>query len=276
MRALVVRASLEQAEVAADLLWSLGVVAVEERPVPTGGVELWTSVGDSSEALAAVEAVLAGRWEWSTVEVDDSVVDTWREFARPVTVDERLVVLPAWLDLAAQTVPADAQVLTIEPGPTFGLGDHPTTRLSLVALRRESPRYSARQVLDVGCGSGILSIAAVRFGAAAAVAIDISPAAVPVTTDNASRNGVGERVEVSTTPLASVQGRYSAVVANILAPALIELADDLERVLAVDGVLIVSGVLDGCYDHVVDALAPLVVSRVDTLEGWAAITLVRS
>ena len=109
--------------------------------------------------------------------------------------------------------------------------------------------------------------------AAGAVGIDISPAAVPTTTANASRNGVGERIEVSTTPLAEVSGPFDVVVANILAPALIDLSADLRRVLSAEGTLVVSGILATRHDHVVAALAPLRVARRDDLDGWTALTL---
>jgi ribosomal protein L11 methyltransferase len=166
-------------------------------------------------------------------------------------------------------------VVHIEPGATFGLGDHPTTRLSMVALRRVLSAHADATVLDVGCGSGVLAIGAVLLGARSAVGIDITPAAVPTTLDNAVRNGVDGRVQVSTTPLAEVEGTFDLVVANILAPTLVELADDLLRVLSTDASLVISGVLDGRYSHVVDALAPAHVVAVDVLDGWAAVTLWR-
>jgi ribosomal protein L11 methyltransferase len=149
------------------------------------------------------------------------------------------------------------------------MGDHPTTRLTLLAARRWV--QPGCRVLDVGCGSGVLAIGALMFGAASAVGIDIAPAAVPITELNAAANGVV--VDVSTTPLEDVQGRYDLVLANILAPALVALAPHLQRVLAPGGTLVISGILDGAYDHVLEALAPLQVVQTDTLDGWAAVTL---
>src|SRR4029077_9775163 len=95
------------------------------------------------------------------------------------------------------------------------------------------------------------------LGASRATAIDISPAAVPTTRANASANGVADRIDVSTTPLADVDGVFDVVVANILAPILIDLADDLRRVVAPSGVLIVSGLLADRHDHVEAALLPM-------------------
>jgi ribosomal protein L11 methyltransferase len=134
---------------------------------------------------------------------------------------------------------------------------------------------SDARVLDVGCGSGVLAVGAVLAGARSADGIDISPAALAVATANAQRNGVADSVWVGTTPLAEISSTYDVVVANILAPTIIELADDLTRVLADDGVLIISGVLADRFGHVVPALQPLRVRQVDEMDGWAAVTLGR-
>jgi ribosomal protein L11 methyltransferase len=162
-------------------------------------------------------------------------------------------------------------VLRIEPGSTFGLGDHPTTILSMRALRA-AVRPGAT-VLDVGCGSGVLAVGACVLGASQATAIDISPASVPTTRANAAANGVAERIHASTTPLALIDQQYDVVVANILAPTLIDLAADLRRVVAESGVLIISGVLAGRHQHVEDALKPFRRTNRMTHDGWAAVTL---
>lgn len=274
MIALVLTVPAPEAELAADVLWSLGVLAVEERTCSDGTeddlVELWTSLGDDADAIAHAAEGFPDRWRWRLTEIDDAVVDTWREHALPTWVTTDLVVRPAWVGLHPQ--PDDGvTVVAIEPGPTFGLGDHPTTVLTLRAML--AALTPGATVLDVGCGSGVLSIAAVLRGASTADAIDISPAAVPATRHNADINGVAELVHVSTTPLAEVEGSYDIVLANILAPALVELAEHLQRVTERDGVLIISGVLAERVDHVLAALAPMrEVDRV-TRDGWAAISL---
>jgi ribosomal protein L11 methyltransferase len=268
MIAFVVTVPHADVELASDVLWSLGVVAIEERAADDE-VELWTSLGDNADVVAEVASGVI-RWPWRCVEVDERVAETWRQFAEPVRVDTDLVVCPAWVAYDAR---AGETVVRIEPGATFGLGDHPTTILSMRALRAAvTPGAS---VLDVGCGSGVLAVAACMFGAAHAGAVDISPAAVPVTEHNAALNGVGSQVAVSTTPLADVVGQYDIVVANILAPTLIDLADDLQRVLSPSGVLIISGVLADHHEHVEAALPTL--QRIDrsTNQGWAAVTLAR-
>ena len=259
MRALVVTVSPDDVELASDALWSLGVVAVEERPAGDV-VELWTSLGDEFEPHLA--------WPWRLEEVDEAVADSWRQYAKPVEVAPGLIVKPAWVMVKAA---AGTTVVSIEPGATFGAGDHPTTLLCLRAIERLVAPGAT--VLDVGCGSGVLAVTAMKLGARRAVGIDISPAAVPVTLANAAANDVD--VDVSTAALHEVDERFDLVVANILAPALVDLADDLRRVVAPDGALVISGILASPdrHRHVLDALAPLVVAHIDTLDSWAAITL---
>jgi ribosomal protein L11 methyltransferase len=109
------------------------------------------------------------------------------------------------------------------------------------------------------------------FGAAHATGIDIAPAAVATTLANAAANGVD--VAVSTMPLDEVTGQFDVVLANILAPVLVALAADLRRVTAHDGRLVISGVLVDGHQHVLEALRPMVVERVDELDGWAAVEL---
>ena len=267
MHALVVSVHEADVELASDVLWSLGVVAIEERPA-AHLVELWTSLGDDTDAVSAVLSQRLVAWPWRFVEVDERVADNWRAHAEPVWIDSDLVICPSWVPFAAVE---GATVLYIEPGSTFGLGDHPTTILSMRAVR--AALVDGATVLDVGCGSGVLAVGACVLGASEATAIDISPASVPTTAANAARNGVADRVHVSMTPLAQIDRTYDVIVANILAPVLIELADDLRRVLAPSGVLIISGVLAGHHQHVEEALRPLRTLSVTTHDGWAALTL---
>jgi len=265
MHQLVVTVIDADVELASDALWGLGVVAVEERDGGAGLVELWTSLGD---AAGVSDVVLPRPWPFRFVEVDETVAETWRQFAVPVWVEPDLVVRPAWVPFEA---PAGVTVVHIEPGATFGMGDHPTTILSLRAVRRLVQPDDV--VLDVGCGSGVLAIGACVLGAAAAIGIDIAPAAVPVTRANALANDVDHQIDVSTTDLADVEGCYAVVVANILAPTLVALADDLKRVLADGGALVISGILEAAHEHVLAALAPLRVVATDEMDGWVAVTL---
>jgi ribosomal protein L11 methyltransferase len=272
MLALVVDVPESDAELASDALWGLGVVAVEERRGAPGRVELWTSLGDDRAIVLDAVAGFPEHWESRLEEIDETVADTWRDHAVPTWVDDDLVICPAWVEAS---FPDSVTVLTIEPGSTFGMGDHPTTLLSTRALRRVVDPAAGPRVLDVGCGSGVLAIAAIHFGAEYADAIDISPAAETMTNENAARNGVADHVVASTALLQEMVGPYDVVVANILAPTLIELSIELLRVLGPDGSLIISGILADRHAHVLEALQPLRVVQVDELDGWAAVTLQR-
>lgn len=268
MRAFVVTVGADEVELASDALWRLGVRAIEERTGDGGHVELWTAVGDDRDATERATAALGERWPTRAIDIVDDGADTWREFAGPMWVDDRLVVVPAWQH---HVFDGDVVAIQIEPAGAFGLGDHPTTLLSLQAVRRHLE--VGRTVLDVGCGTGVIAVMAALTGARSVRAVDVANAAVEATRDNAARNAVADRVEADTTPAGDLGGTFHLVVANILAPTLIELAADLRRLTDIDGRLVISGILADRHDHVLSALAPMTVERTDTLDGWAAVTL---
>jgi ribosomal protein L11 methyltransferase len=266
MIALTVTCTIDQVELAADRLWSAGVLAVEELDFGDGFVGLRTSLGDD-RATTGLAAAVALRWPVELCEVDPAVAHRWREFAQPTMVDD-LTIVPGWTD--ETTWPATGTCVAIDPGATFGMGDHPTTIAAIRALRPWL--RPGASVLDVGCGSGILAVIACVLGAGSAHGLDISEGAVSATLANAARNGVLSRISASTEPLASFTGRFDLVVANILAPVLVELASDLRRVLAPQGTLVISGLMQGRHEHVIDALHPLAVVEETVVEGWVALT----
>lgn len=261
----VVTAPRSDAEVAADLLWSLGAAAVVEED-RGDEIELRASLGNDEALLRGLlgELVHPWRFEW----VDLSVTDTWRRYATVTVIDSGLAIVPAWLEQQSEL---SGLQLRIEPGATFGLGNHPTTQACLRVLRdvvRDGDR-----VLDVGTGSGVLAVAAVRFGAASAHGTDINPASLDIVALNARGNDVADRITVSLDPLHTLGDRYDVVVANILAPTLIDLADELVRLTG--RVLVISGLLADRYQHVVEALAPMAVRSVVEVDGWVAIEMKR-
>lgn len=266
MLAFVVSVPAADLELASELLWQLGVRAIEERGGPDP-VELWTAVGEDPAAISRAGALL-GRWHWRTVEVEETSADTWREYARPMWVDERLVLIPAWQEHDEYD---GVTLIRIEPGGAFGLGDHPTTMLSLRALSQVD--LTGATMLDVGCGTGVLAVAAALLGAGAVRAVDIADAAVEATLDNARRNAVNDRIVVDSMPIAALDGNYDVVVANILAPTLCELAADLRRLTAPDGRLVISGILTESHDHVLAALTPMEVETTTILDRWASVIL---
>jgi ribosomal protein L11 methyltransferase len=263
------------AELAADRLWGAGAQAVEEAVEPDGTVVLRTVLASDDEVSRARLAQLPDHWEVGFCAQPDAPEQTWRQFAVPIKVSPTLTIRPAWVPVAA-TSKAGTLDIAIEPGGAFGLGDHPTTRLSAAAVERLTGEgRGVVSVLDVGCGSGVLAIIAAARGAASVIAIDIAEAAREATAANATANSVGDVVVASIDPIEQIDAVFDLVLANILAPTLVALAPELRRVLAPAGVLVLSGVLDGGYDHVVAELEPLRLVRADVLDGWASLELRR-
>lgn len=257
-----------EVEMVSDRLWALGATAVSEEWRNDGRVILRTALGDDRELLAdLLERELPGV-EWVHEDIDLAVADTWKSHVSIVEIDDSLCIRPAWIDDPA---PVGSTVIVIDPGPTFGLGDHPTTRGSLQLL--SEILRPGDTVLDVGCGSGVLGITALVLGASRALGLDITPAAIEISRANAEANGVRDRWGVTLEPLEVVGEPFDIVVANILAPTLIELSDQLRRLAARH--LIVSGVLNGHDAHVHRALAPFVEVRRVVIDGWAASLLMK-
>lgn len=180
----------------------------------------------------------------------------WRQHFTPTRIGTKLVIKPTWEPFAPE--PGDL-VIELDPGMAFGTGTHPTTRLCLEALEKLG---RTGDVLDVGTGSGILAMAAARLGASRVVGTDIDPDAVEVARENCAMNGV--TVELVTTPLAEIPGRFDVVLANILAEDLVRMAADLTAKVAPDGFLILSGILVEREAYVIDGFAPTGLTLADT------------
>jgi ribosomal protein L11 methyltransferase len=181
-------------------------------------------------------------------------VETWKQHYHPIAVGRRLMVLPAWIE----DYPADRIPIRIEPGMAFGTGTHPTTQLCMALA--ESQALQGQPVIDVGCGSGILCVAALKLGASKALGIDIDPEAIGASQQNAAINGVSERLEVGVGSVSDVRlGKFSIrqaplVFANILAPIIVRLLKDgLAELVAPGGSLILSGILAEQEETVLEA-----------------------
>ncbi len=186
----------------------------------------------------------------------------WMDHFRPARFGQRLWVVP-W---GMEPPEPDAVNLRLDPGLAFGTGSHPTTRMCLEWLAREV--RPGDRVLDFGCGSGILSIAALLLGADSALAVDIDPQALAATAENARRNGVEARIRIRT-PEATPQERAGVLVANILAGPLVALAPRLGPALAAHGRMALSGILEEQTEPVRRAYAPWVNLAVgQRTEGW--------
>jgi ribosomal protein L11 methyltransferase len=163
----------------------------------------------------------------------------WQDHFHVLHLGRRLVIKPSW---RRHRRTDDQVVIDLDPGMAFGTGLHPTTRLCLVALEARADRAPLGRVLDVGCGSGILSIAAVRLGGTRALGLDIDPIAVEATVANARHNRVGKRVRAREGSVPSGEGPFDTVLANLIAGVLIEIAPDLAGELLPGGTLIGSGI----------------------------------
>jgi ribosomal protein L11 methyltransferase len=163
----------------------------------------------------------------------------WQEHFHVLHLGRRLVIKPSW---RRHRKTGDQVVIDLDPGMAFGTGLHPTTRLCLIALEARAERGPLGRVLDVGCGSGILSIAAVRLGATRALGVDIDPIAVEATVANARHNRVGKRVRAREGSVPTGEGPFDTVLANLIAGVLMEIAPELAGELVPGGSLIGSGI----------------------------------
>jgi ribosomal protein L11 methyltransferase len=281
-RAVRVTVPAAEADLAADVLWQAGAAAIEERAGPGGGDVVLVAArggdpagdpagaGDPGPLLAAV----AGRWPAEAVAVDlDAALDAWRAFARPVRAG-RLVVRPPWVDPGpGGAAGPDDVVVEIDPGRAFGSGSHPSTHLALTALDRLVA--GGERVLDVGCGSGVLAVAALALGADSAVAVDVDPHALAATRANAQRNGVAGALTVSGIVGGTAEGAHDLVLANLLLPTQLALAPVVAGAVAPGGTLVVSGVLVGQRAPVVAAYGAAGLTPVTEADedGWLALTL---
>lgn len=193
---------------------------------------------------------------------EDWVRLTQAQFA-PVEVTPTFWIVPSWHEVP----PRAKRVIRLDPGQAFGTGTHPTTQMCLRWIARQAPEHASawRRVLDYGCGSGVLAIAAALHGAQGVEAVDIDPTAVQATRDNAAANSV----DIAAALPDKAQGRYALVLANILATPLTVLAPLLCEHVAPGGHLVLAGILSRQADGLRAAYAPaLVLDIADEQDGW--------
>ena len=207
---------------------------------------------------------------------EEDWANNWKQYYKPLAIGERLLVLPSW-----ENEPEGNRriVLRLDPGMAFGTGAHHTTRMCLEYL--EQVVQTGQEVLDLGCGSGILSIASLLLGAEDAVAVDIDPIAERIARENADMNGLGNAhyhikigdVLTDARLQRLIAGRYDLVVANIVADVIIRLAPLAKGYCKPGAPFIVSGVIDERRDEVLAALraAGFTVEDMKNAEGWNAI-----
>lgn len=213
---------------------------------------LYDADSDPLLLLAALES-FDPELDWTTVafrKVEDQDWErAWMDRYEPLRFGARTWIVPWNHPLPHEAETADAAVVRLDPGLAFGSGTHPTTSLCLQWLDdlAAAGALQDRDVLDFGCGSGILALAALKLGAGRAVGVDNDPQAIMATQDNAERNGLGDRLHACL-PETQPDGAYPIVVANILASALALLAETLAARVAPSGRIALSGILVGQED----------------------------
>jgi len=226
---------------------------------------------------------------------DQNWMEAWKQHYKPIPVGERLIIVPVWLDSPEpERIP-----IKIDPGMAFGTGTHPTTQLSLALMEtaiKDAPEGNGPEagkvlglqplkVIDVGCGSGILSIAALKLGAKTALGVDIDIESVRNSRTNADQNGIGEEFIIGQGSVSEVlEGKFPLksaplVVANILAPIILQLFDaGLADLLESGGKLILSGILQEQEGNVLDVARTkgLVLESRKQIGDWVAFLLSNS
>jgi len=217
---------------------------------------------------------------------DQNWMEAWKRHYKPIPIGKRLIILPIWLDS-----PSPERIsIKIDPGMAFGTGTHPTTQLCLELIEVVFDNLSSTvnhqsEIIDIGCGSGILSIAALKLGARAALGVDIDIESVRNARENADKNGIGAEFIIGQGSVAEVrEGKFPykqapLVVANILAPVIIRLFDaGLADLVEADGAIILSGILREQAPGVIEAAQAkgLELNEQRQMGDWVALAMRRS
>lgn len=218
--------------------------------------------------------------------VDQNWMEAWKQHYKPILIGQRLVIVPAWMDSPdPNRVP-----IKIDPGMAFGTGTHPTTQLCMELMERffddaqSTMKHAPSPVIDVGCGSGILSIATIKLGTKQALGVDIDAGSVKNARENADANGVGEEFILSVGSVQEIKNgqfafaRAPLVLANILAPVIVRLFDaGLADLVEENGAIILSGILQEQEERVVEAgqAKGLRMNERRQIGDWVAFTMSR-
>ncbi len=276
------------AESVSDWFMARGALSVSfddagDQPLfepPPGQTPLWqqtrvTALFEADVDAARLEAAAVRTFGsrilgWESQSIEDQVWErAWMEHFKPMSFGRRLWICPTGFE---PPEPAAVNVI-LDPGLAFGTGTHPTTALCLEWL--DGLELAGRRVIDYGCGSGILAVAALKLGAGLAHGIDIDPQALIASADNARKNGVDGQLSLGY-PADIWDERADVVVANILAGPLVELADDILRRLSPGGHLALSGLLADQATEVQAAYADRIVFEpVRLREDWALLSGVK-
>ncbi len=229
-----------------------------------------------AEERQYLEAMLAASDIRNSIEIkivdDADWSENWKKYFKQINVGQKLSVCPSWENPVFES---GRQVIMLDPGAAFGTGAHATTRLCMELLEDRCPEGC--RMLDVGCGSGILAIAAAKLGAKECFGVDIDPIAVKVANENSAENGVGEHTDFKVGSIELADGEYDVMCANIVADVIIMLAEDIAARLKKGCPVICSGIIEGRQQEVEEALvkAGLKIEKKIVSENWHAIAAVK-
>ena len=253
----------------------------DRETYPTSGVHVKAYVpasGDFQDLLSNLKKEIErlrtmldiGSGDVTVAEIDEEDwAHSWKQYYKPVKISQQLTIVPLWEEYTPQP---EENVILLDPGMAFGTGTHPTTMLCIQAI--ENYIREGDHVIDVGTGSGVLSIAAAKLGAASVKALDLDSVAVESARQNVETNGVGELVQVDTGDLLKgVEGEYDLVVANILADVILLFIEDAYARTKSGGRFITSGIIGEKRAEVTSALvaAGFEIEETRVMEDWVAI-----
>jgi ribosomal protein L11 methyltransferase len=274
---LVVDVAPDHADRVAARLFALGATGLELRdrdtlqgPRAAGRVTMLASFATSTRATRARRKLGGVHDARLEPVIGDAWREAWKEGFRPFRLGRSVLICPPW-DVR-EPAPGE-RVLALEPGRAFGTGLHATTALAAERVEAHARLYAGREVLDVGCGAGILGLIAVLFGASRARAIDTDADAIAVARENAARNGLAARLRADTASVRRLRARYPLVVANIEATALVQMAPALRARVEPGGVLVLSGVLAERAGEVKRAYAPMRLAHCGRADEWVALEM---
>lgn len=200
---------------------------------------------------------------------DEDWANAWKKYYKPFRLSDHIVIKPSWEDFKQ---PGNDIVIEMDPGMAFGTGTHETTRMCAMLIEKYIKKDDA--VIDIGCGTGILSIVAAKLGASGITAVDVDEVAVRVTRDNCRMNGTNDVVSASVGTLLDIKKlKADLIVANIIADVIIDISKDLAYYLKPDGLFITSGIIKERKQQVIDEYQKHGFEMIESMEisEWVAI-----
>ncbi|HSG31871.1 MAG TPA: 50S ribosomal protein L11 methyltransferase [Thermodesulfobacteriota bacterium] len=245
--------SKTHSDMMSDFLSGVGAIGVAEDFIDDSKSEInsyypnFTNMNEVIYKIKNYVAVLEGEYgklylgEFNVEEIDESKWQVWRDILKTVRVTDRIIIRPPWEEHDTQN---DEIVIEINPSMAFGTGHHESTRLCLEAAEKIITNEKIESVLDVGCGSGILSIAAYKLGVNEVLAFDVDPVSIDETHQNMERNRISGKFTTKCCEIKDIQGKFDLILANVYAEPLISMSDEIKSRLNNNGRAILSGFQD--------------------------------